>query len=734
MKAMRLTLVIAAASAGLALPRADAQPRDPATLAPADALLCAGWTKLNDGHWELLKAFDALLRTPKIAEEMEVDAEMGPPLMTVIDGVTRATTAFVLLPDDGARRPLWSRIGAVVAAGEQSAALREAFDTLIRKSDPPPITAETIAGVEFQAVQDRDFPLRWAEHNGHLILALSETAAGALIARAQGSGESLAETDRYRADLAKIGGLAGDWCFTLYGDVPALLKLLPSEVAGGGADARPDALLTGLGVDAMTSYMLRADRVAYGPRLGAFARLVGERRGLMRLYAGKPLSDDRLQIVPQDAYWASVFALNLTEVYRELRGVFEALDPKMIAAFDELLVEARQELGFSIIDDLLPVLGDTWALYDAPSHGGLLITGMVLAVEVKDAARLQALLAQVVQRLAREFAGEGVALQLRETQRGEHAIHYVVAGGAPFPIAPAWAFAESRWVLGLYPQTVAAALAQIDPQTRGPSLLDNADFQAARAELPAEFSTLSYADARGIHRLFYAVLQLGRAVVASLTAEGPAAFDLGAVPLYADEVAGIRPMVLCSAPDADGLLYSGVGVRPLAFLTMGDSGGATTGALAISILLPALTRAREMAKRAVCTSNLRGIGQGCHIYANDHREKFPPDLAALVTEGMATPMTFICPSSGQTEGEAKAALAGGPGRLSYMYIAGQDASGDPRNVLVYEDLANHAGEGGNVLFADGSVRFLTDEAFRAAIRETYQRLNRAAELPAEFKP
>ncbi|MFO0838068.1 MAG: prepilin-type N-terminal cleavage/methylation domain-containing protein [Phycisphaerae bacterium] len=46
-------------------------------------------------------------------------------------------------------------------------------------------------------------------------------------------------------------------------------------------------------------------------------------------------------------------------------------------------------------------------------------------------------------------------------------------------------------------------------------------------------------------------------------------------------------------------------------------------ALLISILLPSLSRARELAKRAVCASNLRGIGQGEHIYANDNTEWFP---------------------------------------------------------------------------------------------------------------
>jgi prepilin-type N-terminal cleavage/methylation domain-containing protein/prepilin-type processing-associated H-X9-DG protein len=40
-------------------------------------------------------------------------------------------------------------------------------------------------------------------------------------------------------------------------------------------------------------------------------------------------------------------------------------------------------------------------------------------------------------------------------------------------------------------------------------------------------------------------------------------------------------------------------------------------ALLISILLPSLSRARELSKRTVCLANIRGIGQGMHIYAQD---------------------------------------------------------------------------------------------------------------------
>jgi len=46
-------------------------------------------------------------------------------------------------------------------------------------------------------------------------------------------------------------------------------------------------------------------------------------------------------------------------------------------------------------------------------------------------------------------------------------------------------------------------------------------------------------------------------------------------------------------------------------------------ALLISILLPSLSRARELSKRLVCGSNTKGIGTSAKIYANENQEKWP---------------------------------------------------------------------------------------------------------------
>ncbi|MCX7917286.1 MAG: DUF1559 domain-containing protein [bacterium] len=79
-----------------------------------------------------------------------------------------------------------------------------------------------------------------------------------------------------------------------------------------------------------------------------------------------------------------------------------------------------------------------------------------------------------------------------------------------------------------------------------------------------------------------------------------------------------------------------------------------------SILMPALSRARERARIATCASNLKQIGQALHMYANDFGNAFPfwaentllcfnlllgyRGSTKIGTVYLKTPETFICPS------------------------------------------------------------------------------------------
>ena len=63
-------------------------------------------------------------------------------------------------------------------------------------------------------------------------------------------------------------------------------------------------------------------------------------------------------------------------------------------------------------------------------------------------------------------------------------------------------------------------------------------------------------------------------------------------------------------------------------------------ALLISILLPALNKAREQAKETQCLSNLRQIGAAALMFANEHQQRVPLGGVLYGTGINGTPRGF----------------------------------------------------------------------------------------------
>jgi len=146
------------------------------------------------------------------------------------------------------------------------------------------------------------------------------------------------------------------------------------------------------------------------------------------------------------------------------------------------------------------------------------------------------------------------------------------------------------------------------------------------------------------------------------------------------------------------------------------------GGMLISVLLPSLCKAREPANRVKCAANLKQIGLAITQYAQENGGHFPPSLVVLMKHEDITLECLVCPSSNDerlsatTTDEALADLSAAernaPGHkhgLSYVYVGSgmQLKTVAASAVVAYEPLENHNGQGGNVLFGDGHVDWMT---------------------------
>lgn len=158
---------------------------------------------------------------------------------------------------------------------------------------------------------------------------------------------------------------------------------------------------------------------------------------------------------------------------------------------------------------------------------------------------------------------------------------------------------------------------------------------------------------------------------------------------------------------------------------------AIIGVLA-GILLPALSRTRESARKTQCLNNLKTIGLALIMYADESKDMFPSDTVGVPNPAMwslnliypgyvADRKIFNCPSdnnSGTNNAGIVEGVAFTIAQCSYGYDRTHDriaedgvaiaADRPPTDPILNqaENSPNHAGRGQNVTYNDGHVEFV----------------------------
>ena len=712
----------------------------PADLVPADSLAYAGWRQvINDENESIVDALPALMRAFDADDDEIAEAEQA---MTLVKMLGRATGAVALLDFVTEDRDLMPALAAVIDAGPDAEAIAVGIRRVANKGRDEPGETINLGGLDFQYLHRND-PIFMRVIDNRVIIAVSKSAAERIAKHLQSGGSSLADSDGYRKASQNAGISTTDTELSLFARLPALLDILKRVAAEEGDPMPPkvEKALKALGVTRLDDLLVHFGQSDGATSSRVFLGFHGPRTGLLKLWDQQPLTPDDFKHIPRDAYWAAATNLDLRGLWEEALRVAEAIEPDAPAQMEGVVAMASGVLGFSITDDLLPAFGDTWMIFDAPDHGGFLITGTALVVEVKDADALRGIFGRILQIATPLAAQEDVNIAARSIEHNGHAIHYLLVPGLPIPVAPAAAFVEGRVVCGLNPQVVKVVLNRWDTASAADSILAEPDVAAIHDQLPQPVHSFFYTDMHYAVRSSYWLTSLVMTAFASLGASESPEMDPALLPTLPETLANVRNAVaVCSVGD-DGVRYVSEGSASVVMLPQAD---VAVIALLISVLLPSLSRARGLAKRAVSSSNLRGIAMGCHIYANDYNEAFPPSFEHLVGGGYITPEMLISPrgdlkelpQSQIAELQARGDLSadspkGGILPTSYVLITEQTWNSDTRNVLAYETPLDD--EGTNVAFLDGHVEWMKLPQFREALRKTYERLDRLDELPAEFR-
>ncbi len=104
----------------------------------------------------------------------------------------------------------------------------------------------------------------------------------------------------------------------------------------------------------------------------------------------------------------------------------------------------------------------------------------------------------------------------------------------------------------------------------------------------------------------------------------------------------------------------------------------------------------KLRQSLMCMNNMKQIGLAARLWANDHKDTFPPDLASMKNE-LVTPKVLFCPAApGGVQATDWTQL--NPAAISYQFLNPNGNEADPQKPLTTCPIHGHVG------MSDGSVQ------------------------------
>jgi hypothetical protein len=590
---------------------------------------------------------------------------------------------------------------AILDAGSRKAE----FAAIVGKLEA--MTGQEVVDVGAGSLKLRQFkdndevPLYWGWIGNHFVIAVNdaEKTAAKYVSQPRSA---------VPASLGKVSA-SGD-ALILHSDYQKISKLIQTFLREESGNQQADMFATamkGLGLSDLKTLTARVgfagtEVVAQGllempkPTGGVFA-------------ACKPVDLAWLRSVDARAVTASASNWDAAGLYDTIMTTLKGVLPEDdYSEMQEGIAGLESQINLRIRGDLLSSLAGPTVSYGLPA--GIMLEapmgGFVVLAKLKDAAEFETAMSALGEFAAGQAQGMlQIGSQTRDDGRTVHV--WTIAPLAMAGMAPSWSIVNDHVVLGSNEALCDQAVAQlVSKATDTKSLLDAEGFKKVAGQLPKEILGFTYTDSQV---QFNQILMQARQfwpMATMMASQG--GFKLPAVlPSLTHIAKDMGPSVSYSYYGSDGVCsyHRGPGLE-VALV------GVAGGAVGAGVAMPAMSKAREQAKFAASLNNLKQIGLGLHMYAQDNDDKFPSDLEqaqryfgnAKVLESPRKPTDFEGPS--------------------YIYIPDQSPkTADTGNIVAYEN-PEYAWYDIVVLFLDGHVERMTSDRFQSELEATYERLGR----------
>lgn len=407
-------------------------------------------------------------------------------------------------------------------------------------------------------------PVTVHRHNDYFILALGDGTLDAAIAGLDGKSNGLADAERFQAGVKRVsferaGGVT--WV-----DTRQLLKVVTSILEPAGIDAAGTAEM--LGLDSL-DYFVSSSGMETNGQISCrnFIATGGKTNGILKLAAARGIKTEDVQHIPADVDFAYALSIDVTKILEEVRQILSAVGPGPAQALEDAIQEINNETGLSVENDVLTAVGDVWTLHNSPSSGGLLFSGIVLTVDIRDAEQAQATYDKILELIKLNLPGiinngmsaRGAEMKNREFL-GQDIDYLNVVDDDDVPLAPALCLTKERLYLALHPQSIKSQLRFLKSKEKS-----FADQMAEDFKLPdGDLLSLTYWDAEATSKLLYSLVPyFGQIIMTEVQSNAAVTIDIFDIPSARAILPYIGPYTSSTVRTPEGIMTTSTSTLPL---------------------------------------------------------------------------------------------------------------------------------------------------------------------------